>query len=99
VSAVCGGSSEPFVLTAWSVGFAISSVAQVDISLEKKATQQQVLPYVGAATSVAKLVGVFRENKILTLTPEKERFQDLAAKRKPNSTTNPKPRNRVTICV
>jgi hypothetical protein len=29
---------------------------------------------------------------ILTLSPEKERNQDLAAKKRPNGTPNPKPR-------
>jgi len=58
VSAVCGGSSEPSVLTARSVGLKTSSMAQVGFSLEKKMSPQQVLPYLRAATSIAEVRGI-----------------------------------------
>ena len=43
VSVLCGGNNERCVLTALSVSVTSSSVAQVDSSLEKKLTPQQVL--------------------------------------------------------
>ena len=54
----CGGSSEPSVLTARSVGLKTSSMAQVGFSLEKKVSPQQVLPYLRAATSIAEVRGI-----------------------------------------
>ena len=35
----------------------------------------------------------------MTLVPEKERIQDLAAKRRPSGTPNPNRRKQVTTCV
>ena len=100
--AVRGGSSEPSVLTARSVGLTSSSMAQVRISLEKKMSSQQVLLYLRAATSIAEVGGggLRGKSSILTLTHEKERFQDLAAKKKKlNRTPNPKRRKKIKTCV
>jgi len=66
VSAVCGCSSEPSVLTARSVGLRTSSMAQVGISFGNKMSPQQVLSYLRAATSIAEVGkeggGACREN-------------------------------------
>jgi len=56
-SALCGGSNEPYVLTAWSVGLTTPSMAQVGSSLEKKVTPEDARPYPMTAPSVSRSGG------------------------------------------
>jgi hypothetical protein len=75
---LCGGSNEPLVITGRSVDLRASSMAQVGSSLEKKVTPEQFRPYQRAVPSVSRSGGrVKGKSRILTLTPEKERFRDL----------------------
>jgi hypothetical protein len=54
-------------------------------------TPEQVRPYPSAAPSTSKRGGsVLRKSRILTLTPEKERVETLATKRKASGTLNSK---------
>jgi hypothetical protein len=56
-------------------------MAQVVSSLEKKVTPQQVHIYSGAAPSISRSGGWMQgKSRTLSLTPEKEHLQDLAAK-------------------
>lgn len=70
------------------MGLITLSIAQVGRSFERKVTEEEARSYATAALSCGRLKGKLR---ILTLSLEKECIQDLAAKRKPSGTPNPKP--------
>ena len=89
-------SVERCVLTALSLSVTSSSVAQVDNSLGKKVTPQQVCLYPRAASNVGRRVWQLKGRwKIQTLAPENGCIHDLAAKRRPSGTPSPKPRKEV----
>ena len=54
VSVVCGWNNEQPVVTARSVGLTALSVAQVDSSLEKMVTPEEVRPHPTTAASVSR---------------------------------------------
>jgi hypothetical protein len=61
------------------------------VSSDKEITPEQVHPYPTAAPSTSKRGGRDKgKSRILTLTPEKERIETLAAKRKASGTLNSK---------
>jgi len=73
------------------VGLTLSPVAQVGIFLEKKVSPQQVI-YLGASNNINR-----SGRRMQGKSKEKERLQDLVAKRRRSGTQNPKTRKSVKI--
>jgi len=63
-SALCGGSNEPSVVTAQTLGLTTPSMAQVDTSVGLKVIPEDVRPYPMPAPRVSRSVGLQKEENI-----------------------------------